>query len=377
MVWAVTLAVLRLFVVLPERCPSPAAGGLRAAAAGTVDWFATNQRTDGRWLYLWREDGGETAAPYSIVRHAGVTMALYQAAAAGFDAALPVADQGTAYALRRLVPTGTGASAFALREEPVQTGATALLAAGLVERREALGDDRHDRTLVRLGRFLAGQVEPGGAVAAYWSPATEAPVPGQYSKYYTGEAFWALGQLASAFPGEGFEEAAAAAGRYIATERDDAEAHFPPVPDHWAGYGLDDLERVSALGEAEVAYARRLAGLLGVQARGESQRRADGWARLVRGSFARAGGLGTLGEGLGGLWRLAGRDARLAGERATIGERILCVAGMLTDRQVRPPAEPEVAGAWISRGETRMDDQQHGLSSLLAALDVLAERGDT
>ena len=61
-----------------------------------------------------------------------------------------------------------------------------------------------------LGRFLAAQTERSGAVVAYGDPAPGAP---RYSKYYTGEAFWALGLLARSFPDDDVDwrEAAATA----------------------------------------------------------------------------------------------------------------------------------------------------------------------
>jgi len=43
-------------------------------------------------------------------------------------------------------------------------GGSALLAAGLAERRLHTGDTRYDDLLRRLGRFMASQTEPSGAV---------------------------------------------------------------------------------------------------------------------------------------------------------------------------------------------------------------------
>ena len=57
---------------------------LRGSAAATVDWFVRNQHADGTWLYLYDERDDSTSSEYNDVRHAGVTMGLYQAAAAGF-----------------------------------------------------------------------------------------------------------------------------------------------------------------------------------------------------------------------------------------------------------------------------------------------------
>ncbi len=145
------------------------------------------------------------------------------------------ADRGTEWALDRLIERD-GWTAFA-GEGRVTTGATALLAAGLTIRREATGDTRYDRLLRRLGRFLLAQTEPSGAVLAGYDLTRGAPVPGEYSKYYTGEAYWALARLHRAFPGEGWGEAADRIGAYLAKSRDEAEDHWPPIPDHWAAYG--------------------------------------------------------------------------------------------------------------------------------------------
>ncbi|HSG79524.1 MAG TPA: hypothetical protein VLD62_08095, partial [Acidimicrobiia bacterium] len=59
-------------------------------------------------------------------------------------------------------------------------------------------------------------------------------------------------------------------------------------------------------------------------------------------------------------------------------ERILCTAGFSIDRQTRDASaypRPELAaGAWFYRGYTQMDDQQHVLSTMLGALQVLEAR---
>ena len=92
--------------------------------------------------------------------------------------------------------------------------------------------------LRRLGRFLVAQTEPSGAVLASYDNAAGAPVAGVYSKYYTGETYWALARLHRLFPEEGWGEVADRIGAYVAAERDEVEDYWPPLPDHWAAYGL-------------------------------------------------------------------------------------------------------------------------------------------
>ncbi len=193
------------------------------------------------------------------------------------------------------------------------TGASALLAAGLVIRRDASGDARYDDVLRRLGRFLLAQTEPSGAVLASYDPSRGEPVAGDYSKYFTGEAYWALALLHRAFPGEGWGEAADRIGAYLATSRDEVEDHWPPIPDHWAAYGMAETVSFPQRGrppltEAEVDYARRQAELFGVQVRWVSQRLGP-WGALVRGSYVpRGGGYGVISEALTGWWLTARRS---------------------------------------------------------------------
>ncbi len=82
--------------------------------------------------------------------------------------------------------------------------------------------------------------------------------------------------------------------------------------------------------------------------------------------------MGTLGEGLGGIHRLAERDRELDVDRDAVDERLACVAGMLVERQTHSD-DPRLDGAWFREGVTQVDDQQHAVSALLAATAVLED----
>jgi small neutral amino acid transporter SnatA (MarC family) len=369
----------------PEHCPAVDAADLRASATETVDWFTRNQQPDGTWLYLYDADSDTAATDYNFVRHMGAGMGLYQAASAGIPGALESGDRGTGWALDRLVERDDWAAPQYQGE--VSSGATALLVAGLAERRADTGDDRHDDLLAQLGRFLLGQTEPSGAVLAFYDVGAGRPVPGVYSKYYTGEAYWALARLHRLFPGGRWGDAATRIGAYLATRRDVDEDLWPPIPDHWAAYGLAETVAFHERGDdqpltdAELAYARRQAGLFGSQVRWVSQRFGP-WGVVVRGPHVpRGGGYGVVGEGLTGLWQVAAADPRLADLRAPLAERATCIAGLAIREQsdaveARGSAAPErVRGAWFRDGETRMDDQQHALSALLRTVAIVDGAG--
>jgi len=381
---ALALCAVAAFALVapPERCPSVSAAELRGSAQASVDWFVRNQDSDGSWLYLYDAEEDSSTSEYNEVRHAGVTMGLYQAAAAGLPGALESADQGLGWARERLLERDGWAALEWYGE--ASAGATALLAAGLTIRREATGDTAYDDLLRRLGRFLVAQTESSGAVLASYD-VTEGPVPGEYSKYYTGEAYWALARLHRAFPGEDWGEPADRIGAYLATRRDEAEDHWPPIPDHWAAYGAAETvefpERRSRLTGDEADYARDQAELFGSATRWVSQQSGP-WGELVRGSDPpRGGGYGVISEALTGWWLAAQAEPALAGIREPLADRATCVGGLAIEAQsdseeaADAPRPERVEGAWFIDGETRMDDQQHALAGLLRTIPIVEAQG--
>ena len=378
--WVLVIGGVRMTVLLPEDCPDISVDHLDASVDATVAWFERNQSPDGTWLYRYDRAADQVVPGYNVVRHAGVTMSLYQAAAGGHPAALPVADAGAAYALDHLVPTGGDGSAFEPGAARPSSGASALLLAGLAERRADTGDPRHDDDMRALATFLVAMTDEDGAVHASWDPATGTPVPDQWSPFYTGETFWALALAERELPDEGYGEVAARIGSYIATDRDDAEGYWPDVPDHWAAYGFEVLtgDLGVVLEPTEVEYLRRQAAFGGVQARYESQRQDDTPRWWLRGRRTLGAGLGTVGEQLGNIEPITASDDRLGDLRDDVAQRTVCVAGMLADRQV-PAADaarwddPDRAvGAWFQFDVTQMDDQQHAMSALLLARPLVA-----
>jgi hypothetical protein len=372
--WVLVAVVVRAVLLQPEQCGPASVEELKASADEVVAWAVRTQQDDGRWIYRYDAEADRDLGVYELVRHSGLIMSLYQAQTAGYAEAGEAADRGLAYVRRSLVRRDDwvavgGASSTAT----VATGASALLLAGLAERRVTTGETVHDELMRDLGRFLAGQVEETGAVAGYWSPTSGRPIPDRYSPFFTGEAFWALARMHTAFPDEGWDEPARRIARYL-PERDEAEDRFPPIPDHWASYGFAEMtqwpgEEGGAALDADVrAYAERVAQLESMQVRWDSQRTNSGWSRLTRGAQALGAGVGTIGEALTMLWRTP--------ELATpeVHERASCVASVLVDRQIDADEaqafpNPEMTrGTWLTGGVTQIDDQQHALSAILNLL---------
>src|SRR3990172_11734181 len=78
--WAAFAAFLRVAVVPPERCHAVGPGEIERAAVEAQQWMTRAQQPDGRYVYEYDRDANAISADYNEVRHAGVTMALYQAA---------------------------------------------------------------------------------------------------------------------------------------------------------------------------------------------------------------------------------------------------------------------------------------------------------
>ena len=169
------------------------------------------------------------------------------------------------------------------------------------------------------------------------------------------------------FPREGWGGPARRLARYVATRRDEVEGYALTFPDHWAAYGLAELGP-AGLGEPEIAYARELAGILGLNSRLESQSGPDGLRRLLRGEPASGAGLGTVGEGLAQLWRLSLADPRLADLAGDLDRRLRCTAGRIVDRQRRRrgaggPAAPARARRLVRPRRLHADGRPAALSA--------------
>jgi hypothetical protein len=373
--WALTAAGVRLFIAQPEHCPTVTDASLAHAVDEAVDWATRTQLDDGRWIYRYDTVADRDVAVYELVRHAGLILALNQAAAAGFEHARTPAQKADAYARTKLVRRDDW---IALGNDSgdatqlLEVGASALWLAALSY------EPTPDLDTIRgLGRFLARNVNPNGSVAENWDPATGQPVPDEFSPFFTGETLWAFTRLHRLAPAEGWDQLVDRVIHYVATERDEAEGWFPPLPDHWTSYALAEITTWRALDRDEAAYARRVGELESLQIRYESQRTNSWFSKLTRGPQALGAGVGTMTEALGALWRVSSQDAQLRADRDVLGERARCAAAQLVARQVDERAAEQfvrpdrVRGTWLHHGKTQIDDQQHAVSGLLAVMEII------
>lgn len=375
--WTIFIGALRITVVPPEDCGSRDVDTIENATIAAANWIERSQKADGMYVYEYNADTNTESSEYNEVRHAGVTMGLYQAAGGlQVPGALAAGDRALTWMLDRLVRRH-GWALLAPDGESGELGSNALMLVGLTERRAATGDTQYDDLMHELARFITTVEHDDGSFSPGWDLVSDKPQPGT-SKYYPGESLWALTLMHNAFPGEGWDDAARRALDYIATRRDDVEdIKYPPWADQWAGYGIGEIARWGGLTDREIDYAHRLAARFGLLVRTEAQRQGSWYGSLLRGRDSRGAGAGTWIEGLSGLWRAAQYDDRLSDIEPDVEERTTCIAGIMADRQMtgeqaQSYANPGlVEGAWFRDGITRMDDQQHTLSGLLYTIDIL------
>lgn len=369
-VWAVGAAVMRLSLWAPEICPPLARSEARAGAVDAAEWIVVNQADDGKFLYDFHRGDRSSSSDYNLVRHAGVTMSLYQMVRGGELQYLEPADRGLAWMLDRLEPAGAGVAFTDVRH--AKLGASSLLLVSLAQRRLATEDPRHDELMQELGQFIVVQQRADGSMLNLHDITAGEPVPEQTSVFATGEALWGLALLHEAFPHLGYDDAAWLTLDYMALHRDQDEGIIPPPwPDQWAAYSLGEMADWG-LRDHHIDYARDILERFAMIVRFDAQR-GTWYGSLTHGPAPRGGGVGTWLEGMAALRPLVLTDARLADQAAPLDETLACAAGNLAGRQVASDGTtpPEEAGAWFYDDLTRMDDQQHAASGLLLAEPVL------
>lgn len=379
--WLLGGALLRIAVIPPETCPPVTAETATAAAVAGGAWLARGLDEDGTFVYGYDRAADLENLSYNTVRHAGVVNSLFQLVLAGHVQFREPAERGLQFMVARLVDHDDW-TAFRRAGENARLGANGFLVTALAHRRLATGDQSYDGLMRSVGRFILAQQEPDGAIRSQWfpGPGEPGPVEGAYGPFATGEAAWALGMLHRAFPGEGWGEAAIRTLDYLAERRRQVEEGYTiALPDHWAAYALAELT-VAERSDELTDYAARLAGYFGWRLRFESSRTGEGVNLLVRWYPGPPSGVGTAGEGLASLARIARSDDRLASLAPGMMDHVECFGGIMVESQVsaeeaaRLPRPGLAAGAWFYRDYTQMDDQQHVLSGLLQLAALLEEK---
>lgn len=375
--WVVFLTGVRVAAVPPEDCGQNGRAAIENAAREAMAWIQRNQLSDGTYVYEYNGDTNELTPQYNNVRHAGVTMSLYQAYGKfGEPQTLQVADRALEWMLENTVRRD-GWAALAPSGTYAELGASDLMLVSLEERRLATGDAQYDELMQELARFIVSLQRDDGGFYIGYDLAADGPTREGTSRYYPGESLLGLAMLHNVFPDEGWDKPALKALEFITTQRDAVEGvDFPPLPDQWTAYAIGEMASWG-LTDQQTGYIHKLAARFGLLVRTEAQRQGSWYGLATKGRHARGAGAGTWIEGVTGLWRATWGDDRLADIREPLKERAVCMSGIMAENQVTAEEageylRPGIAqGAWFTEGVTRMDDQQHVLSGLIFTLDAL------
>jgi hypothetical protein len=368
---AVVLVGVRLTVAAPEECADISAETARSSARMAATWIRDNQQDDGSYTYQ-VDEAGKDLGDYNVTRHAGVTLSLYQAARAlGDDSYFEAADAALAWAEERLLERDGW---IAIRDgDVVGLGASALMLAALAERRSLTDSDEYDDLMRGLGDFLVSMQRDNGDFYVYYYVSSGKPDQDAISQYFAGEALWALARLQNALPDDAYHTSAERAAHFIAVERDDTDfVPVPPLNDHWASYGFAEMSEWP-IGDDQADYARALYGRFHLLIRWEAMKEGNALARALHGPERQAAALGTWVEGQAALARLTRADVRVDDLEDEAVASTRCGAAVLVDRQANSDLAA-VDGAWFTEGVSRMDDQQHAISGLLALAELLETR---
>jgi len=373
LLWAAILGVIRVVIAPAELCGPGSPAEFRDTALDAAEWLRLNQYDDGSYSYEYDRREDHFSNSYNIVRHAGVTMSLYQVAGRLGDVhSFDTAERGTEYLIDNLHYHDDWAGPAEAGN--IKVGAAALMTIALAERRLLTGETVHDEVMRDLGRFMLSQQKEHGGFYTKWFLDSQEMDLVSTSAYYPGEALWALAMLHEAFPGEEWDDAAYLTADFVSLYRDDEEAvPYPPLNDHWAAYGFAEMAEWG-LDEHHIDYARRLAARFSLFIRFEAQKTDEGLSLLTRGDSRRSSALGTWVEGMAALWRLSMSDSRMAGMSDEILEQSRCGSDLLVQRQIPGDEDALERGGWFIDGITRMDDQQHAISGLIYTADGVEGR---
>ena len=159
---------LRLTVVPPEDCGSRDVASLENAAIAAANWIERSQKPDGTYVYEYNADTNTESTEYNEVRHAGVTMGLYQAAGRlQLPGALAAGDKAVGWMEGHLIRKH-GWALLAPAGDTGPLGGNALMLIGLTERRAVTGDKKYDDLMHELARFITAVEKDDGSFAPGW-----------------------------------------------------------------------------------------------------------------------------------------------------------------------------------------------------------------
>ncbi|MBZ0273415.1 hypothetical protein K8I61_15355 [bacterium] len=353
------------------------------------DFLIGMQKENGKWYYEYNAGRDKyDKKDYNLLRHAGTTYAMYQLfGATGEPRYLASADKGLAWLKSVIEADPKDKDRLYVREpRAIKLGGAGLALMAFVEKHGvAKSNGENDRYMAGLARHILLSQNRDGSLASYYGGVPGVKEKNRRSIYYPGEAMLGLIRYYKMLEREGGDarrpeilEAVRCAADYLINERwNMLGLRFNVPPDAWLMLALDELHSVDPRPEyAEYAFA--IADGIG----------ADQWIRFLP-PRDYAGGYypvppavtpaGSRSEGLTATWRIAQRigDEKKMKELETI---IMRAAKFQIGGMIRPqfaglyPNPKRALGAFRHspvRNTTRIDYNQHNISGLLVAAEIV------
>ncbi|MCB9480099.1 MAG: hypothetical protein H6683_10490 [Deltaproteobacteria bacterium] len=358
------------------------ANAIREACRIGGDFLARIQRSNGRWYYEYNPETDKLEKrDYNILRHAGTTYSLYQLYRKIPDPKyVQAADAGIRYLKSKISadPRDEG-RLYVEDHRQAKLGGSGLALMAFVEKHHAVGTTPEDERIMEgLARHCMLSQNPDGSFESYHD-APGLSYKSRRSIYYPGEAMVGLIRYHQIHPErKDILEVVQKAADYLVGERWrmlGVEWNVPP--DAWLALALEELHQVSPKPEY-ADYAFKIAeGML-----------SDQWIdvypqRDYHGGYFPAPPAvtpaGSRSEGITAAWLVAQRIGDK--ERMTrLADGIKRAARYQIGCMIRPefvhlyPNPERALGVFRHnplRSFTRIDYNQHNISGLLVAADIL------
>lgn len=359
-----------------------AADQLLNSARLAGDYLARQTRDDGRFIYRYNAQTDRMVRDYNILRHAGTTYSMFELYKHTGDKHLrEAATRAVDYLVGQVHPWAPEAQtqSVVVEGDDVKLGGAGLALVALAEYTRATGDEQHLPVMVRLARWIQGQIaEDDGRFIAYKYKYPSLERTDFVSLYYNGEAMLGLMRLYELTGDESLVDSCEAAARYLITIRDGGLSDDELPPDHWLLYALNELHAARPK-DLYLDHALRIAhAMVRTQLPDDTHPRAwaGGWGKPPRSTPA-----ACRTEGLGAAYRLARRAGRLSDAAAF---RLSIDAGVRFQlrTQIRERTQTPLRNHARALGAFResldgwmvqIDYVQHNLSSIISLYEIVRE----
>lgn len=349
----------------------------------TGSYLAGMVMNSGKFHYEYDPTRAQFEEGYNLLRHAGTIYAMCELLPVyDSDQLRAAVDRALAWMKRKIVREGREA-VLVNEEGEVKLGGNALATLALTEYAQATGDEQELELANKLARWMTNQQQASGRFKVhklYWEDGQTSDFR---SRYYPGEAVFALAQLYELTNNSKWLNASYRGAKYTGNRLLEDGKIEPAEHDHWLLYGLDRVHSYRQDPEL-TKFARRIVDAMArTQHHDRSQVANPAW---LGGWYqpARYTPTSTRCEGLNAAYNLFERVQDSKYKKKTFKSLNLSVKflnrGQIgPDKAIMFPETDKVLGgvpASVENLDIRIDYVQHALSCWLGFKDISEGRSE-